>query len=173
MKPDTVTGTLAGPTEVNVPQQPMGGVSSTAKLKLSGDTLDYQSTAMGMTCGGSAYTRATTATATQSAAPSATPTSTPKPLPSFVGQWVRHGKFNGKASTEHFALNADGTYSIEARVDATNAVAASSHGTYTSTATTLSLTDQNSSTTISPYHLDSKGRLVIDNKPASAWTRVQ
>jgi hypothetical protein len=170
--PDTVTGTLTSATEVNVPEQSMGGVGSTAKLKLTGDTLDFHATAMGMTCGGSAYTRATTATATQSAVPSATPTSTQKPLPSCVGEWVRHGKQAGKPYTEHFALNLDGTYSIEARIDATNAVFASSHGTYTSTATTLTLTDQNAKTTISPYHLDSSGRLVIDNKPASPWTRV-
>ena len=171
--PDTVAGTLTSATEVNVPEQSMGGVGSTAKLKLIGDTLDFHATAMGMTCGGSAYKRATATTPTQSAAPVATPTSTPKPLPSFVGEWVRHGKLSGKASTEHFTLNPDGTYSIEARINASNAVFASSHGTYTSTATTLTLTDQNAKTTISPYHLDSAGRLVLDNKPAAAWTRVR
>ena len=121
--------------------------------------------------GGSA-TPTKTATATQSATPSATPTSAPTALPVFVGQWVRHGKQSGKPYTEHFALNPDGTYSIEARFDVTNAVLASSHGTFTSTATTLTLTDQNSKTTISPFHIDSSGKLVIDNKPASAWTRV-
>ena len=172
MNPDTVAGTLTSPTEVNVPEQSMGGVGSTAKLKLTGDTLDFHATAMGMTCGGSAYTRATTATPTQSAAPSATPTSIQTALPSFVGEWQRHGSQAGKPSTERFALNSDGTYSIEASFDKTKAVFASSHGTYESTATTLTMTDQNAKTTISPYHLDKSGRLVIDNKTKSPWTRV-
>jgi hypothetical protein len=56
--PDTVTGTLTSPTEVNVPAQSMGGMSGTAKLKLSGATLDFRETAMNMTCGGADYTRA-------------------------------------------------------------------------------------------------------------------
>jgi len=171
--PDTVTGTLTSPTEVNVPEQSMGGVGSTAKLSLTGDMLDFHATAMGMTCGGSAYTRAETATPTQSAAPSAKPTSIQTALPRFVGEWERHGKQAGRPSTEHFALNPGGTYSIEARFDDTKAVFASSHGTYTSTSTTLTLTDQNAKTSISPYHLDSSGRLVVDNKPESAWTRAQ
>jgi hypothetical protein len=119
-----------------------------------------------------APSKTATATATPSATPSATPTVAPTAPPVFVGQWVRHGKQSGKPYTEHFVLNPDGTYSIEARFDATNAVLARSHGTYASTATTLALTDQNSQTTISPYHLDSSGKLVIDNKPAFAWTRV-
>jgi hypothetical protein len=58
LNPDTVTGTLTSPTEVNVPAQSMGGMSGTAKLKLNGATLDFRETAMSMTCGGADYTRA-------------------------------------------------------------------------------------------------------------------
>lgn len=85
---------------------------------------------------------AVSATPTQSPAVSATPASTPTALPSFVGEWERHGKQDGKPYTEHFALNPDGTYSIEARFDNPDAPLASSHGTYESTDTTLTLTDQ-------------------------------
>jgi hypothetical protein len=85
---------------------------------------------------------------------------------------VRHGKQDGRPYTEHFFLNPDGTYSIEARFDNPDALLASSHGKYQATATTLTLTDQDAKTTVSPYHIDSSGKLVIDNKPASAWTRV-
>ena len=34
------------------------------------------------------------------------------------------------------------------------------------------MTDQNAKTTVSPYYIDSLGKLVLDNKPASAWTRL-
>jgi hypothetical protein len=101
-----------------------------------------------------------------------TPSSTQTALPILVGEWERHGKQDGKPYTEHFAMNPDGTYSIEARFDDTDAVLASSIGTYESTETTLTLTDQDAKTTGAPYYLDSSGRLVIDNKTESAWTRV-
>jgi hypothetical protein len=54
--PDTVTGTLTSPTEVNVPEQSMGGGAGTAKLTLNGDKLDFRATGLGITCGGSDYT---------------------------------------------------------------------------------------------------------------------
>jgi hypothetical protein len=54
--PDTVTGTLTSPTEVNVPEQSMGGGTGTAKLTLNGDKLDFRATGLGITCGGSDYT---------------------------------------------------------------------------------------------------------------------
>ena len=114
-----------------------------------------------------------TETPTQSAAVSETPSSAPTALPALVGEWERHGKQDGKPYTEHFALNPDGTYSIEAKFDKPDALLASSHGTYESTDTTLTLTDQDAKTTTTPYYLDSSGKLVIDNKTASAWTRVQ
>ena len=113
-----------------------------------------------------------TETATQSAAMSEIPSSTQTPLSNLVGDWERHGKQDGRPYTEHFALNPDGTYSIEARFDNPDALLASSHGTYESTDTTLTLTDQDAKITSAPYYLDSSGKLVIDNKPGSAWTRV-
>lgn len=113
-----------------------------------------------------------TSTPTQSAATSGTPSSTQTALPILVGEWERHGKQDGKPYTEHFALNPDGTYAIEARFDSPDALLSSSHGTYESTETTLTLTDQDAKTTSTPYYLDSLGRMVIDNKTASAWTRV-
>ena len=109
---------------------------------------------------------------TQTAAITETPSSAQTALPIPVGEWERHGNQDGKPYTEHFALKADGTYTIEARFDNPDAVLASSHGTYESTATTLTLTDQDAKTTSSPFYLDSLGRLVIDNKTGSAWTRV-
>lgn len=151
-KPDTVTGTLTSATEVSVPQQTMGGAPGTAKLTLSGNTLDFRATGMGMTCGGSDYTQTA--------------------LPDFVGEWERHGKQADRPYTEHLFLNADGTYSIETRFDDTDALLTSSHGTYQSTETTLTLTDQNAQTTSAPYYLDASGKLVLDNKTDAAWTRV-
>jgi hypothetical protein len=112
-------------------------------------------------------------TLTPSAAVSETPSSPPTALPILVGEWERHGKQDGKPYTERFALKPDGTYTIEARFDNPDAVLASSHGTYESTDTTLTLTDQDAKTTSTPFYLDSLGKLVIDNKTESAWTRVQ
>lgn len=120
----------------------------------------------------SAPSPTTTETPTQSAPVSEAPSSTPTALPLLVGKWERHAKQDGKPYTEHFALNPDGTYSIEARFDSPDALLASSHGTYESTETTLTLTDQDAKITTSPYYLDSSGKLVIDNKTQSAWTRV-
>jgi hypothetical protein len=53
--PDTVSGTLTSATEVNVPEQSMGGATGTAKITLKGDTLEFQATGMGITCGGTDY----------------------------------------------------------------------------------------------------------------------
>jgi hypothetical protein len=55
--PDTLTGTLTSRTEVNIPEQSMGGEMGTAKLTLSGDKMEFSVTGMGMTCGGSDYAR--------------------------------------------------------------------------------------------------------------------
>jgi uncharacterized protein YceK len=116
---------------------------------------------------------AITETPTQSAVTTEPPSSPQTALSEVVGEWERHGKQDGKPYTEHFALNPDGTYTIEARFDDPDAVLASSHGTYESTETTLTLTDQDAKTTSTPYYLDSLGRLVVDNKTESAWTRLQ
>ena len=120
-----------------------------------------------------------TDTPTQSAAISETPSGTVTALPNLVGlpnivgKWERHGKQDGRPYSEHFALNPDGTYSIEARFDDTSEVLASASGTYEVTETTLTMTDTNGATSSTPYYFDSSGRLIIDNKPESAWTRVQ
>ncbi len=103
-----------------------------------------------------------------------TPTNTKTALPSLVGKWERHGKQNGKPYTEHFAINPDGTYSIEAIFDDTGEILASTDGTYIFTETTLTLTDKDNKTTESPYYLVSAGNeLIINNQPEFAWTRVQ
>jgi len=56
--PDTVNGTLTSATEVNIPEQSMGGGSGTAKITLKGDTLEFQATGLGITCGGTDYKKA-------------------------------------------------------------------------------------------------------------------
>jgi hypothetical protein len=56
--PDTVSGTLTSATEANVPEQSMGGGTGTAKLTLRGDTLEFQATGLGITCGGTDYKKA-------------------------------------------------------------------------------------------------------------------
>ncbi len=56
--PDTVTGTLSSSTEVNVPEQSMGGGMGTARLTLKGETLEFSATGMGITCGGTDYKKA-------------------------------------------------------------------------------------------------------------------
>ncbi len=114
----------------------------------------------------------TTPTPTPSTAVPQTPSSTETALSMLVGKWERHGKQDGKPYTEHLALNPDGTYTIEARFDSPDAPLASSHGTWASTQTTLTLTDQDAKTTVAPYYLDSSGKLVIDNNTESAWTRL-
>ena len=94
--------------------------------------------------------------------------------PSIVGKWERHGKQNNKPYTEHFALNPDGTYSIEAIFDDTGKILSSTYGTYKISETTLALTDKDNKTTNSPYYLESGGnKLIINNQPEFAWTRVQ
>jgi hypothetical protein len=92
----------------------------------------------------------------------------------LVGVWERHGKQDGKPYTEHFALHADGTYSIEAVFDVTGVTLTAKNGTYTATQITLTLTDQDGEITTTPYALDVTGNeLTIDNKPQSAWIRSQ
>jgi hypothetical protein len=102
------------------------------------------------------------------------PTLTETSAPSIVGKWERHGKQNDRPYTELFALNPDGTYSIEAKFDDTGEILASTHGIYKFTKTTLSLTDKDNKTTNSPYYLYPTGnKLIIKNQPEFAWTRLQ
>ena len=111
-----------------------------------------------------------TLTLTNTIAPTLTETS----APSIVGKWERHGKQNNRPYTEHFDLIPDGTYSIEAIFDDAGEILASTYGTYIFTETTLTLTDKDNKTTNSPYYLDATGnKLIIDNKPEFAWTRLQ
>ena len=56
--PDTVNGTLTSATEVNVPEQSMGGGSGTAKISLQGDKLTFEATGLGTTCSGTDYQKA-------------------------------------------------------------------------------------------------------------------
>jgi hypothetical protein len=53
--PDTVNGTLTSATEVDIPEQSMGGGTGSAKITLKGDTLEFQATGLGITCGGTDY----------------------------------------------------------------------------------------------------------------------
>jgi hypothetical protein len=102
------------------------------------------------------------------------PTLTETSAPSIVGKWERHGKQNYKPYTEHFALNPDGTYTIEAIFDDTGKILTSTYGTYIFTETTLALTDKDNKTTNTPYYLDPTGnKLIINNQPEFAWTRLQ
>jgi hypothetical protein len=106
--------------------------------------------------------------------PTNTNTNTKTALISLVGKWERHGKQNNRTYTEKFALIPDGTYSIEAIFDDTGEILASTNGTYIFTETTLTLTDKDNKTTNSPYYLDATGnKLIINNQPEFAWTRLQ
>jgi hypothetical protein len=79
----------------------------------------------------------------------------------------------GSPVTEHFLLNEDGTYSLEARFDDSGELLASAHGTWEATGTTLTMTDQDAQSSTSPYYLDSSGKLVINDNTDLAWTRVE
>jgi hypothetical protein len=124
----------------------------------------------------------TTQTPTETITPSLTltltntiaPTLTGTSAPGIVGKWKRHGKQNEKPYTEIFDLRADGTYSIDAIFDNTGKTLASTYGTYIFTETTLTLTDKDNKSTISPYYVDATGnKLIISNMPEFVWTRVQ
>ena len=56
--PDTLSGTLTSASEINLPEQSMGGGTGTAKIKLQGDVLEFQATGLGLTCGGTDYAKA-------------------------------------------------------------------------------------------------------------------
>jgi hypothetical protein len=121
-------------------------------------------------------TQTKTDTPTQSPTKVITPThtNTKTAFISLVGKWERHGKQNDRTYTEHFDLIPDGTYSIEAIFDDTGEILASTYGTYVFTETTLTLTDKDNKTTNSTYYLDATGnKLIINNKPEFAWTRLQ
>lgn len=56
--PDTVSGDLAEPNRINVPQQSMGGLPGTAQITSHGALLTYNQTGSGITCGGTNYAKA-------------------------------------------------------------------------------------------------------------------
>jgi hypothetical protein len=56
--PDTVSGELAEPNRINVPQQSIGGASGTAQITSQGALLTYSQTGFGITCGGADYAKA-------------------------------------------------------------------------------------------------------------------
>ena len=54
--PDTVSGDLAEPNRINVPQQTMGGAPGTAQITY-GTLMTYSQSGFGITCGGADYTK--------------------------------------------------------------------------------------------------------------------
>jgi len=57
VNPDTVSGELAEPTLITVPQQTMGGAPGTALIAYQGAQLAYSQSGFGITCGGTDYGR--------------------------------------------------------------------------------------------------------------------
>jgi hypothetical protein len=55
--PDTISGTLATATRIDVPTQTLGGLSGTATITHNGLALSYQQSGLGITCGGTDYIR--------------------------------------------------------------------------------------------------------------------
>lgn len=118
-------------------------------------------------------TQSTTKVVTPTTTTTSITTTTKTTFINLVGKWERHGKQNKRAYSEHFDLMPDGTYSIEAIFDDTGEILASTYGTYIFTETTLTLTDKDNKTTNSTYYVDATGnKLIIDNKPEFAWTRM-
>jgi hypothetical protein len=92
------------------------------------------------------------------------------PEPTIVGSWERRSS----DLTEHFNIQADGTYSIEAKNNNTNAIVASVNGTLTFDENNIYYVAENNSKSTESYYLDNGGNLlVIKNKVDRAWTRVQ
>lgn len=83
----------------------------------------------------------------------------------IIGQWERHST----NMTEYFNLQADGSYTIEARDNSTNEVIASDKGTFTYDKDNLYLRKNTES-----YYLDNGGDLlVLNNQTDRAWTRIK
>jgi hypothetical protein len=55
--PDTLSGSLTSASEINVPEQSMGGSTGTAKITSKGALLEFRATGLGITCGGADYAR--------------------------------------------------------------------------------------------------------------------
>jgi hypothetical protein len=99
------------------------------------------------------------------------PVDTPvPPKPTIVGSWERRSS----DVTEHFTIQADGSYSIEAKNNNTNAVVASVNGTLTFDENNIYYVASNNSKSTESYSLGNDGNLlVINNQVDKAWTRVQ
>ena len=92
------------------------------------------------------------------------------PKPTIVGSWERRSS----AVTEHFNIQADGNYSIEAKNNNTNAIVASVNGTLIFDENKIHYVAQNNGRSTEIYYLDNGGNLlVINNQVDKAWTRVQ
>lgn len=92
------------------------------------------------------------------------------PEKTIVGLWERRTS----TTTEQFNLQDDGTYTIEARKNSTNAVFASDHGTFTYDESKLYTINQANKKVTETYYLDNEGDLlVINDQIGSAWTRVK
>lgn len=92
------------------------------------------------------------------------------PEPTIVGSWERRSS----DVTEHFNIQADGNYSIEARNNSTNEIIASTNGTLTYDENNIYYVASNNSQSTESYYLDNGGNLlVINNQVDKVWTRIQ
>lgn len=117
-----------------------------------------------------------TITSTSTWTPVPPPTATTAPTLTIVGKWEKHGEVQDRAITEHFNLNPDGTYSIEATYDDTGERLTSTVGTYVFDETTLTLTDSKQNTFHQTYSLDATGTILVatnKNDIRFEWRRVE
>jgi hypothetical protein len=103
--------------------------------------------------------------------PQAVPTNTPMPPEkTVVGEWERRSS----EMTEHFVIQSDGSYSIEAKNNSTNAVVGSISGKVTFDQSNLYYVDKNNHKTTESYRLQNNGdSMVINNQANKAWTRIK
>jgi hypothetical protein len=112
---------------------------------------------------------------TRAKAPTIAPTVAPTTVPglSIIGSWERHGKQDTRTYTELLIFQADGSYSIRATFDDTQAILAENSGTYTFDSTTITYTSQAGKVVTEQYALDASGnKLVMNNDPATTWVRI-
>jgi len=103
--------------------------------------------------------------------PQAAPTNTPlPPEKTIIGQWERRSS----TITEYFNIQDDGSYSIEARNNSTNAIERSMSGKVTFDKNNISYVDRNNQKSTESYYLENNGDLlVINNEVNRAWTRIK
>jgi hypothetical protein len=101
----------------------------------------------------------------------ALPTSTEvPPVKTIVGSWERRSS----DVTEYFNVQSDGSYSIEARRNSANEVIVSTNGTLTYDQSNIYYVDKDNHKSTESYYLDNDGnRMVINNEPDRAWTRIE